>query len=137
MPQSCLTWAAKAPYALLSRYGSERPRTVRPPSSLDGSTELEPEPRLADPGRAEDRDEMRRPLVGDSFPDAPQDTELSPAADERPTRDRAFAGRERRFAGRQACDDSRLALRLDRRHRLVLDRVARGGVRLLADDDRR
>ena len=33
IPHSCLTCIAKAKYALLSRYGSERPWTVRPPSS--------------------------------------------------------------------------------------------------------
>src|SRR6266576_6280397 len=114
----------------------KRAAADRAPAQLShGSTELEPEPRFPDPGRAENRDQVRRPLVGDSFPDALKDTELSTATDERPARDRAFAGREQRFAGHPGRDNRRLALRLDRGHRLVLDRVPRGGIRLFADDD--
>ena len=33
MWQNCLSCVANAQYALLSRYGNERPRTIRPPSS--------------------------------------------------------------------------------------------------------
>src|SRR5256886_5308293 len=58
----------------------ERAAADRAPAQLShGSTELEPEPRFPDPGPAGNRHQIRRPLVGDSVPDALKDTELSSA----------------------------------------------------------
>src|SRR5436309_5416832 len=51
------------------------------------AAELDPEPSLADSGRADNGDQVGRALVGDPFPDALEDSELSPAPDQWRARD--------------------------------------------------
>ena len=134
IPQSCLTCIAKAKYALLSRYGSERPWTERPPSPSTMRSNSWVRRRLADPGRADHRHQVRDTLAGDPLPDSTQHLELAGAADEL-ARVLPLAGGMPGSQRDPGLDRSGLALRLDRLGRLVLDRVLRGRVRLGADDD--
>jgi hypothetical protein len=121
IPQSCLTWIAKREVRAALAVRSERPWTVRPPSSST-SPRTPAQARLADPGRAEHGDEVRDATRRRPLPDPAQHLQLARAADElarvlplpcgalRPHRDPRL-------------DRLRLALRLDRLVGLVLDRV--------------
>ena len=97
--------------------------------------ELRREPRLADARRAEDRDEVRAALELDAVPRGVEETDLPVASDERRAREVALAGGDCRCHRAPRGDRSGLALRCHRLGRLVLDRCARGQVRLRADDD--
>src|SRR3954468_19358870 len=59
------------------------PADGSPPELAHGAAALDPQRGLPHAGRPEDRDQVRRPLVGYSFPDALKDSQLAPAADER------------------------------------------------------
>ena len=83
---------------------------------VDDALELVDEPALADPGDADEREELRRALVARPLERVPDDSELALAADElgaRLVRDVDAEARVRRD-GRPDGDRLRLALRLDR-----------------------
>ena len=106
-----------------------------PPARRDALHELGCEPRLADSGLAEDGDEVGTALELDTLPRCIEQADLAITPDKRRGGEVTLAqGR-----GRPDCapcgDRLRLALRRHRLDRLVLDRSARGEVRLCADDD--
>ena len=98
--------------------------------------ELERDPRLADPGRAEDRDEVAPSLVDDAFPDAREHAELAVAPDHRHLRRRSLADGCGCPKSEPRLYRSLLSLRDDRLGWAVLDRAAGPDVRLLADEHR-
>ena len=74
-----------------------RPAAQRPSAFLlDDVRELLGEPALADPGRADDGDEVRTPLLAHLLPQPAEDLELARAADERRLGERALPGRRLR-----------------------------------------
>jgi hypothetical protein len=76
-----------------------------------------------------------RPLLGDGpAPDRAEDFELALAPDEWRRGERAVGRGRRRFDGQPSLDRVGLSLRPDRRQLLVAHRMARGAVRLGADD---
>ena len=96
--------------------------------------ELGGEPALADPRRAEHRDDVR-PLLGDGLiPDPSQQPELVAAAHERVPLPTALSRRSRSGQGEPGGHRSALPLHADGLDGLVLDDRARRPVRLLADE---
>ena len=104
---------------------------------LDDLRELVDETALADPGDADERQELRRALVPGALEGVPDDTELALAADELRARLVRDVDPEARVGGRRLPhrDRLRLALRLDRRRFLVVDGGAGRPVGRLVDDD--
>src|SRR4029079_1661073 len=90
------------------------------------------ETRLADAGRAEDREQLARPVALRLVEGVPQPPELRLPADERrvePAREGLVAVNRDQAMGAQRLA---LALQLERRDRLGLRRVAREGESLVA-----
>ena len=107
-----------------------------PTLASDELRELEPEAGLSDPGGAEDGYELRPILADDARPERGEDVELAVAADHRYRRHRPLArgrGRAQREPGTYRCA---LALGENGLGGPVLDRVARGRVRLLPHQNR-
>ena len=100
---------------------------------LDVSRQLASEARLADPGRAEDRHEVRPRRIDRPAPDAGEDLELVVATDERSAGHRARTGGVERCQHLPRGDRLALALRLDRLELLELERVTDQLVGLLPD----
>ena len=102
----------------------------------DELCEFERDSRLADPGRAEDRDEVAPSLVDDAVPDSCENCELAIASDHRNGRGRALPDGRRGAKSEPRLHRRLLPLRNDRLRRAVLDGAARPDVRLLADEHR-
>ncbi len=101
--------------------------------------ELAEEARLADAGRAEQRDELRRALALDAGGDGAQHGELLVPPDERRDEPRDAAWRGRRLLGRCVERDPRgkrlpLALRVEVLVPPILDRPGSRGLRALPDE---
>ena len=102
----------------------------------DELCEFEGDSRLADPGRAEDRDEVTSSLVDDAVPDAGENCKLAIASDHRNGRGRALPDGRRGAESEPRLHGRLLPLCHDRLGRPVLDRAARPDVRLLAYEHR-
>ncbi len=114
---------------------------VREGSPTDGATaavanrlgELAREPRLPDPGRPDDRDEVRPPFRRHALPRPAENVELVTAPDERATR-RTLSGQPSLAESDPRRDRSLLALCLDGRRGCVHDRVSRRFLGALAHE---
>jgi hypothetical protein len=100
---------------------------------LDPSCDLRRDPRLADAGRSDDRDQVGPELGHGALPDGFQEAQLAAAADERRRRRRPFGRRADRRDREPRLDRVALALGLDGLELAVADHVSRRPVRLLAD----
>ena len=99
------------------------------------SDELGGQARLPDPGRAEERDELR-PLLGDDvLPDPDEHAELRRATEHRHLPPPPLAGRECRGESSPDADRQLLALRNDLAGLLVVDGRPRRSKCLFADED--
>ena len=105
--------------------------------SLDDAVQLVDEAALADPGDADEREELRRPCVAGALERVPDDAQLALAADELGARLVSDVDTEAGVCGCRLPDRDRvrLALRFDRLGCLVVDGCARCPVRRLVDED--
>ena len=103
----------------------------------DDLQQLGHEAALADPGHADERDELRFTLLPRTSEGVAQNIDLSLSADEGRERRQLDIAAEAR-PGRDCLPDDhglRLALRVDRRRLAVLDQVRRGAIGCLTDQD--
>ncbi len=113
-----------------------RPAAQRPASQLrDQVAELIRETRLSDPGRSQDRDQVRTPLLDDPFPRPSKDLELALPTQHRDGGERPLADRHRGSDCVPDGDRTRLSFRHDRLRRPVLDGRPRAPIGLLTDHD--
>jgi hypothetical protein len=138
-PDLCLDRLAKRPEADAVAVGKAAALTPRKRLAIltDDLGELEDEPALPDAGNTNERDELRRALLPHTCKRRDEEIELALPSDER--RPRLVADTD---AGRRVClqrfpsrNRLRLAPRLHRSNRPVLDCVPRSSVGLLADKD--
>jgi hypothetical protein len=97
---------------------------------------LQPDARLADSRRSEDRHEVGATLLDHPLPDRCEHRELPISPDHRHRRDGPLPDRRDWAKGEPRANGLLLALRLDRLGRPVLDRSASALVRLLPDENR-
>jgi hypothetical protein len=102
---------------------------------LDGVVELEHEPALADPGDADECDELRRALVERAGERVLEEGDLARSPDERRSVNAVDADPGARLHRLPRLHRRRLALRLDRGRLAVVDRPLGRTVGLLADED--
>src|SRR5204862_6620989 len=86
------------------------PADDAPIAGGDEGGELPREPRLADPGRPDERDEMRAPLVDSPAPEGLQQLELAVAANQRRRAERPLCGPRHRLDGEPGLGRLSLAL---------------------------
>ena len=97
-------------------------------------TDLGGQPRLPDARRTDHGDQMRLPRADGAFPDGADEKHLVVASDQRCTRRVTRVRRIQRFHHKPCRHGFALPLRLDRRQRLVAERVLGELVRLRSDD---